>query len=267
MATDFVARLGSRASVPGEVRSSWNLERYVGLLAGGDGVGAELARTVRDGRLGRLDPDRLLALLEAMARSPSAELNQARLAAMAGIPATTLAPYVDAAVRLGLILLVPGSRAMVTKRPIARPRVVFADPALACHLAAEEPAHLAQFAARNRLASYLEGIVYAELLRQRDTSAVRFGVSHLRERNGLTVDLVVELPDETVYGIEVRTAASLRPHQFRGLEALAARAGWRMRGGIVFNTAAAGHEYRADLWSLPISALWDWDQGAGPPHR
>lgn len=267
MAADFVARLGSRASVPAEVRSSWSVPEYVGLLAGGDRVAAELAERVYGGRLGRLAPERLMALLRALARSPSAELNQARVAATAGIPATTLGPYIAAAVRLGLILLVPGSRAAVTRRSIARPRVVFPDPAVACHLAGENPAQLVELGARGLLASYLEGIVFAELVRQQVSSAVEFGVSHLRERNGLAVDLVVELPDETVYGIEVRTAASLRPHQFRNLEALAARAGWRMRGGIVFNTAPVGHEYRADMWSLPVSALWDWDQGGGQPHR
>ena len=94
---------------------------------------------------------------------------------------------------------------------------------------------------------------------QQATSAVEHRVSHLRERNGLEVDLLVELPDETVYGIEIRTAAGFRPHQFRNLDALAVRAGSRFRGGIVLNTAPAGFKYRPGMWGLPISALWDWD--------
>ena len=73
-----------------------------------------------------------------------------------------------------------------------------------------------------------------ELVRQQRTSSVPYRVSHLRERNGLQVDLVIELPDGSVYGLEVRTAAGLRPHQFARLEALAypaylvglADAGW-----------------------------------------
>lgn len=267
MAADFVARLGSRASRPGEVRSTWDVEAYVALLTGADDAAAELDRRLRDERLGRLNPQRLRALLQAMARPPTAELNQARLAAIAGIPATTIAPYIDAAVELGLIHLLPGSRAAVTKRAIGRPRVVFADPAIACHLAGESPARLSELSARSRLAPYLEGIVYAELIRQQSTSAVEYRIGHLRERNGLEVDLVIELPDDTVYGIEVRTAASLRPHQFRGLAALADRAGWRLRGGIVLNTAPVGHAYGADLWGLPISSLWTWDQTAVPVWR
>jgi predicted AAA+ superfamily ATPase len=249
---DFVARLGSRGSVPGEVRSSFGFEEYVGLLASGDGLPTDLRR-------GRLAPSGLLALLRAMARPPSAELNKARLAAMAGIPPTTIAPYIDAVVDLGIVRLVPGARADVAKRAIGRPRAVFDDPALARRLAGDSTAALTELGARARLAPYLEGIVAAELLRQRDTSEVDYRVGHLRERNGLEVDLLVELPDDTVYGIEVRTAAGFRPHQFRALEALAVRAGSRFRGGIVLNTASVGFKYRPGMWGLPISSLWEWD--------
>lgn len=260
MVADFVARLGSRATVPGEVRSTWTLEEYVALLAPD--------RELPELRHGRLDPARLRALLRELASPPSAELNKARLAARAGIPATTIAPYIDALVDLGLIRLLPGSRATVAKRAIGRPRAVFDDPALARQLAGDSAGELAELGARSRLAPYLEAVVAAELLRQQETSAVDYRVTHLRERNGLEVDLLIELPDDTVYGLEVRTAASLRPHQFRGLEALAARVGWRLRGGIVLNTGSAGHQYRPDLWGLPISSLWEWDQAEGrPPYR
>jgi predicted AAA+ superfamily ATPase len=198
-------------------------------------------------------------VLEAMARPPSAELNKARLAERAGIPATTVAPYVDALVDLGVVHLLPGARTTVAKRAVARPRVVFDDPALALRLAGDSIAALTELGGRARLAPYLEGIAAAELLRQQATSDVEVRVSHLRERNGLEVDVLVELPDDTVYGVEIRTAAGFRPHQFRALEALADRAGSRFRGGIVLNTAPVGFKYRPGMWGLPISALWEWE--------
>lgn len=252
MVSDFVARLGSRASAPGEVRSAYGVEEYADLLAGDDGEPLHL-------RSGRLSPQVLLDLLRAMARRPSAELNKARLAAAAGIPPTTIAPYIDAVVDLGIIRLVPGARSSVAKRAIGRPRVVFDDPAVARRLAGDSVAALTELDARARLAPYLEGIAAAELVRQQATSEVDYRVAHLRERNGLEVDLLVELADDTVYGIEIRTAAGFRPHQFRGLEALAQRAGSRFRGGVVLNTAPAGFQYSPGMWGLPISALWEWD--------
>ena len=260
MAADFVARLGSRASDPAEVRSRFDVPAYVALTAREDGIDEELHRLAHDvaPTLRRVDPARLLALITAMARPPSAELNRARLAAVSGIPETTIAPYVDLVERLGLVRLLPGTTASVAKRAVARPRVLFDDPAVARRLAGLDPADLAALGGRGRLAPLLEGIATTELMRQRGTSAVDYRLSHLRERNGLEVDLLVELDDDTVYGIEIRTAAGFRPHQFRSLEALATRAGSRFRGGIVLNTAPVGFKYRPGMWGLPISALWDW---------
>jgi len=266
--SDFVLRLGSRASVPGEVRSTWGVPEYVALMAREAGIDEELHQLAYGaGRsLRRLDPARLLALVTAMARRPSAELNKARLAEAARIPATTISPYIDVVERLGLVRLLPGTRASVARRAIGRPLVLFDDPAVARHLAGVSPRRLAELESRSRLAPLLKGVALVELLRQRDTSAVAYRLGHLRERNGLEVDVLVELPDDTVYGVEIRTAASFRPHQFRALEALAVRAGSRFRGGIVLNTAPVGFKYRPGMWVLPISALWDWDtQDRRPP--
>lgn len=259
-AGDFVTRLGSRASVPEEVQSRWGLTDYVALTVR-DGIDAELRAAAYGAarRLRRLDPERLLALLTAMAQPPSAELNKARLAAAAGIPATTISSYIDVVERLGVVRLLPGARSTVTKRAIGRPRVVFSDPAVARHLSRVGIEELTELSGRRRLAPLLEGIVIAELIRQQETSAVDYRLAHLRERNGLEVDLLIELPDDTVYGVEVRTATGFRPHQFRALEALATRAGSQFRGGIVLNTAPSGFKYRPGMWGLPISALWRWE--------
>lgn len=265
MAADFLARLGSRASVPGEVTSHLGIEGYVDLMAPRDGIDRDLHRLAhrRARSLRRVDAERVLALLAALADPPSAELNKARVAAAAGIPATTLTPYVDVLVELGTVRLVPGCRSTVARRAISRPWVVFDDAAVARHLARVPVADLLALRGRSRLAPLLRGVVATELVRQQATSSVEYRTSHLRERNGLEVDLVIELPDDTVYGVEVRTASSFRPHQFDRLEALAVRAGSRFRGGIVLNTASRGHQYRPGMWGLPISCLWDWDQ-SGP---
>ncbi|MBM7516528.1 DUF4143 domain-containing protein [Nocardioides nitrophenolicus] len=257
MAADLVARLGSRALVPGEVRTPWSVPDYVA-LTDRPGVADHLADVVRRARaLRRLDPDRMWAVLRALADPPAAELNKARIAAAAGLPVTTLSPYVELLVRLGVVVLLPGSRAAAAKRAIGRPRAMFADPAVARHLAGVSVEELGELSGRSRLAPLLRGMVAAELLRQQPTSAVEYRVAYLRERNGLEVDLVVELPDDGLYGIEVRTAASLRPHQFTGLEALSRRAGGRFRGGVVLNTAGRGHVHGPRLWSLPIATLWE----------
>lgn len=257
---DLVARLGSRASVPSEVRSRWGVADYAALMGHDDveqGLVRRLDRNVRE--IGRLDPGRLRAVATALARPPAAELNQARIAATAGLPATTLPPYLTVLERLGLIRALPGTTAIVAKRAVARPVVVFDDPAVARHLAGVRTPDLVEMRGRRYLAPLLKGLAVAALLRQQESSAVSYRLGHLRERNGLKVDVVVEMPDDTVYGIEIRTAGAFRPHQFRALEALATRAGPRFRGGVVLSTAPVGFRFRPGLWGLPVSALWDWD--------
>lgn len=260
MPPDFVARLGSRASDPTDVRSGYDVGEYVRLTAGNSDLDARLKALAYDDapRLRRVDPDRLLALVTAMARPPTAELNKARLAAVAGIPATTVSPYIELVELLGIVRMLPGASWPYAKRAVARPRVVFAEPAMARHLSGVAAADLVTLAGRSRLAPLLEGLAIVELMKQQQTSSVEYRVSHLRERNGLEVDVLIELPDETLYGVEIRTASAFRPHQFRALEALAVRAGSRFRGGIVLNTAPVGVKYRPGMWVLPISALWDW---------
>jgi len=253
---DLIARLGSRALTPHEVHTAWDLPDYVSLLHRDD-LGADVEEIVARARdLHRVDSARLRAVMTALADPPGAELNRARIAAAAGVPATTLAPYIEVLVDLGVVALVPGCRSSIAKRAIGRPRAVHTDPALARHLSARRYTGRTDLAARTWLLPHLRALVMAELVAQQATSSVPHRISHLRERNGLAVDVVVELPDERVFGIEVRTAAGLRPHQFDALQALGRRAGSRMIGGVVLNTASRGHRYGPALWSLPIAAIW-----------
>lgn len=262
-----MTRLGSRALVPGEITSTWELADYVALTSRA-GLEADLQRIVRRATARRrMDPDRLRDVLGALARPPMIELNRARIGSAAGVAPTTLPPYVDVLVDAGVVRLLPGCRSPVAIRAIGRPRVVLDDVALARHLAGDAVEDLLEFGGRRRLAPLLATAVAGELLRQQRGSAVSYRLSHLRERNGLQVDLVVELEDNTVYGLEVRTASSIRPHQFTALEALAARAGSSFRRGVVLNTARVGHQYRPGLWAMPVSSLWDRDKGDGGDGR
>lgn len=257
---DLVARLCSRGFDPVDVRGP-DPEQYAAMFAGRsqesvDELRVRLYTAARP--LRRVDPDRLLAVLTALARPPTAELNQAAVAAAAGVPATTLPPYLDLLADLGLVRWLPGARAAVAKRAIARPRVVHEDVGLARRLAGLSIADLADLRGRRHLQPLLHGLVARDLLVEQAGSAVPHRIAHLRERNGLAVDLLVELDDGSVIGIEVRTAAGYRPHQVMRLRSLAARAGPRFRLGVVLSTAPRGHWIgSADgprLCVLPISA-------------
>lgn len=270
---DLLARLGSRGTDPSDVRGPLDPVAYVDLVApapAGSGASrdvllADVVARARGRR--RIDPERLRALAVALASAPAAEVNHADLARRTGIAATTLPPYVELLAELGVVALVPGARSPVARRAIARPRVVWPDPAAPAVLAGLDRAHLLDLGGRRPLAALLRAAVGAELLAQSAAPvAAPNRVAHLRERNGLEVDWLLELPDDSVVGVEVRTAGAFRPHQFARLEALQARVGSRLRLGVVLLAAGRGHRYRPGLWTLPLSAAWG-DEWPPSPDR
>ena len=110
---------------------------------------------------------------------------------------------------------------------------------------------------------FLEGLVASELLKQRTWSAAKFELYHYRDIDGSEVDLVVELSDGNVVGIEVKAASSFQARQFDGLVRLRDRLGDRFVAGIVLNTGTEGYRYAPRLWGLPVAALWELGDSSG----
>jgi uncharacterized protein len=80
---------------------------------------------------------------------------------------------------------------------------------------------------------------------------------HLRDTNGdHEVDLVVEYPDGSVLGIEIKADATPGREAGRHLRWLAQRLEGDFRRGIVFHTGPRSFQYEDAIWYLPISTLW-----------
>ncbi|MBM7516243.1 ATP-binding protein [Nocardioides nitrophenolicus] len=271
---DFVAALASGATPLG-FRTGVGADDYAGRIArGGYPEVRELRERLRpvwfDSYLERIvqrdarelvrlpEPERLASLLRLIAANQSGELVKARLAEAAGLPATSIAAYVDLLRTLYLVDLLPPWTPNLTRREIGKPKSIVADPGLALRLARLAEGQIAGLAGRDALGPQLEGFVVAELLKQRGWSECAFDLYHYRDRNGLEVDVIIELEDGRVFGVEVKAARSYRRQQFAGLEGIAARLGDRFAGGVVLTTAQDGYQYRPGMWGLPVAALWEW---------
>lgn len=80
---------------------------------------------------------------------------------------------------------------------------------------------------------------------------------HLRTDGGRQeVDLLVEQPGGTVYGIEIKSTSAPRPTDARHLEWLAERLGDRFVGGSVLHTGREAFELTHNVKAVPICALW-----------
>lgn len=227
------------------VRTAW-FESYVRGVVERDM--SELKREVR--------PARSMAVLRTLAGRQSAELVKASLASETSVPATTITGYLDLLHDVGLVASLPPWTPNLAKREIGRPKSFVVDSGLALWLARVTPEQLGRLEYGEAFDSFLEAFVAAELLRQRTWSARQFDLFHWRDRDGDEVDIVIELGDGSVIGVEVKSASSFTARQFRGLTRLRDALGSRFVAGIVLNTSTTGYRYADRLYGAPISALW-----------
>lgn len=233
------------------VRIAW-IDAYLEGIVGRDLT--ELRRDVR--------PARSMALLRTLAARQSSELVKAKLAEETTVPPSTITGYLDLLHDVGLVASIPPWTPNLAKREIGRPKTIVVDSALALRLARLTPRQLSRLEYGEAFGAMLEGFVASELLRQRTWSAQSFDLFHYRDRDGTTeVDLVLELDDGSVMGIEVKAAVSFTAKQFRGLAKLRDQLGDRFRAGFVLNTGTTGYRYSDRLYGLPISSLWQLRAG------
>ncbi len=249
--TDYAAAIG-RGGYPEIRERDWPdmrvwLDSYLARIVQRDA--ADLRRSV--------DPARLRSVLRLLAANQGGELVKARIAQQAALPATTLPGYLDLVEAMYLVRLLPAWTPNLTRREISRPKAVVSDSALALRLARLTPGQLAPVVGGEHFGAMLEGFVVGELMRQQGWSTAPFELFHYRDRDGLEVDVVIELDDGRILGLEVKAAAAARNEHFAPLKALQERLGSRFAAGIVLCTAGSGQRFGERMLSLPVAALWE----------
>jgi len=205
----------------------------------------------------RLAHSKLRTVLKLLAARQSGELVKSRLAGDAGIPETSIGPYLDALETLYLTTMLPAWTANLTSREIGRRKAFLWDSALAMHLGRLTRGQLLDITQGARLGPLVEGLAVTELLRQRTWSAQDYEVYHYRDRAGHEVDAVLEFEDGKVFLLEVKATQTFRPEHFAGMKYLASRLGERFIGGAVLGLFPEGLRYADQLWALPLSLLWE----------
>ena len=109
---------------------------------------------------------------------------------------------------------------------------------------------------RTHLGPLLESFVLAEVLKSLTWSDVRAHVSHFRTKDQDEVDLVLEDMRGRIVGIEVKSAATLRPKDFSGLRKLEEAAGSKFVQGILLHDHDRVTPYSEKIRAAPVSLLW-----------
>ncbi|MBL8930614.1 MAG: ATP-binding protein [Kineosporiaceae bacterium] len=175
---------------------------------------------------------------------------------LAGIPASSIINYADTLRTLFLVMMIEPWTPNLTRCEVSRPKAVVVDPGLAMRLAGLTAAGLVPITGGEHLGAQLEGFIASELLRQQGWSSTGYRLTHYRDRNGLEVDLVLELDDGRIIAVEVKASASVRPEDLRGLAALRDRVGDRFIRGALVHLGERVLPLGDRLISLPVQQLW-----------
>jgi predicted AAA+ superfamily ATPase len=252
--SDYIASIArggfpELTQLPDSMRGRW-LDDYARSITGRDLT--ELRREV--------SPARAIAVLRTLAGRQSTELVKAKLADQTSVPPRTITGYLDLLHDVGLVTSIPPWTPNLSKREIGRPKTLVIDSALALRLSRMTPEQLNRLEYGEALGAFLEGLVTAELMKQRTWTTAPFELFHYRDRTGTEVDLVLEFDDGRVIGIEVKSSSSYSGRQFGGLRKLRDQLGDRFIAGIVLGTGSGGYRFSDRLYGAPISALWQFTQ-------
>ncbi len=211
-------------------------------------------RDVRDlARIGALDA--LPRLLTLAAGHTARLLNVADLASPFQLSRPTIRDYVTLLARVFLLEELPPWHTNRLSRLIKTPKLHLGDTGFVCALLGLDAAAL--WADRPLLGQLLETFVFQELRRQASGQDAPIAFHHLRDKDGVEVDIVLEASGHRIAGIEVKAAATVTARDFRGLQKLKVSTGERFAAGVVLYDGEATVPFGERLYAVPLRRLWE----------
>lgn len=202
--------------------------------------------------------DALIALprlLQLLAARVGSLLNIAELSRSSGIPYTTLGRYLSLLEATFILRRVPAWSGGLGQRLLKHPRTFICDSGLAASLQRVDVERITT-ADPTLIGPLIENFVAMELVKQLSWHSASTHLYHFRSAAGEEVDLVLERGDGKVVGIELKASATVTEDDLRGLRALASRTRRKFHRGLVLYMGSRSLPFGADLYAVPLSALW-----------
>jgi predicted AAA+ superfamily ATPase len=216
-------------------------------------VAAVLQRDVRD-LAGIDDVGQLARLLALLAARTGSTANYTDLARSLGAPVTTVRRYIGLLEATFLVQRLSAWSNNANARVIKSPKLYLSDSGLYAHQAGVTASRIATDP--SLLGPLLETFVVTELRKMLVWDAPRVTLLHFRTQGTHEVDIVLEMPDGRLVGIEVKASATLTGREFSGLRSLAQIAGHKFFRGVVLYTGQEALSFGDSFYALPIPMLW-----------
>ncbi len=213
-----------------------------------------LQRDVREiaNTAGTSDLPRLLSILAARA---TGLISYAEISRSSGIPQSTLKRYIALLKSLFLIEELPAYSGNISRRLMKSSKLFFTDTGLLASLRdlnwkkiKFEPTYSG---------SIMENFVVSELKKQQGWAQNSTEMLHFRTSNDQEVDIVLELPNGEVVGIEVKAGATVSEKSFKGLKIFEEAIGKKFKRGIVLYTGESSVSFGTNMFAIPVQTLWN----------
>ena len=196
----------------------------------------------------------LPTILQLIAARVGSTLNMSDISRLSGVKNTTLQRYMALLEHVFLIVKVPAWTPNVEGQYVKSPKIYLNDTGLFGHLRGEDADSLLDN--RSSAGPFLENFVTMEIIKQLSWSDQYLKPYHFSTHKGAEVDLLLENRKKELFAIEVKSAASLREVDFRGLKRLAELAPGKFRRGIVLYSGEQVLRFGDELYAVPISNVW-----------
>lgn len=143
----------------------------------------------------------------------------------------------------------------IGKRLVKTPKGYLLDTTMICHLLDYNIDEIVK--TKPELFGHLvENFVATEIIKQLSNSNINAELYHFRTSDGKEVDFVLEKPDGSVFGIEVKKSESVTIQDFKGIKAFEELTGKDFAGGVVLYAGKDAVPFGKNLWAVPFFALW-----------
>jgi uncharacterized protein len=216
-------------------------------------LAAMVERDVRD--IANIDKlDQLPRFLRALAQMAGQMCNYSQLGGQVGIDHKTAAKYLGIFEHMYLLKRVDVWARNRLKRMVKMPKLQFIDAGLLAtllDLTAEETQK-----DKTRFGHVLETFVYAELLKHASTAESDYQLLYYRDADQVEVDVVIENTAGQVVGVEIKSSATIKESDLRGLRKLAGLAGADFKMGVLLYDGDDTLPLGDNIWAAPLSTLW-----------
>jgi predicted AAA+ superfamily ATPase len=216
-------------------------------------LAAMVERDVRD--IANIDKlDQLPRFLRALAQMAGQMCKYAQLGGQVGIDNKTAAKYLGIFEQMYLLQRVDVWARNRLKRMVKMPKLQFIDAGLLAtllDLTADETQK-----DKTRFGHVLETFVYSELLKHTSTAEGDYQLLYYRDADQVEVDVVIENAAGQVVGVEVKSSATVKESDLRGLRKLAGLAGADFKMGVLLYDGDETLPLGNNIWAAPLSTLW-----------